>query len=75
MWFLCGVVCANTQQVKLADFLVELIGIFNAEENASDLHCCTHGNLMGAEQLCVSRMAKATRTGMMLTITIFASFI
>jgi hypothetical protein len=27
MWFLCGVVCANTQQVRLADFLVESIGI------------------------------------------------
>jgi hypothetical protein len=27
MWFLCGVVCANTQQVKLANFLVELISI------------------------------------------------
>jgi hypothetical protein len=63
MWFWCDVVCANTQQVKLADFLVESIGIYlNAEENASDLHCCTHGNVMGAEQLCVSRMAKATRT-------------
>jgi hypothetical protein len=43
---------------------------FNAGENVSDLYCCTHGSIMGAEQLYARRMAKASRTGMVLTITI-----
>jgi hypothetical protein len=60
---------------KTCQFFGRIDWHFNAEENASDLYCCTHGNVMGAEQLCISRMVKATRTGMMLTITIFASFV
>jgi hypothetical protein len=55
---------------KICQIFGRLNWHFDAEENVSDLHCCTHGTVMGAEQLYVRRMAKATRTGMMLTITI-----
>jgi hypothetical protein len=55
---------------KICRFFGRLNCHFDAEENVSDLLCCTHGSVMGAEQLYVRRVAKAARTGMMLTITI-----
>jgi hypothetical protein len=36
---------------------------FWAEENASDLHCCTHGRVVGAEQICMRRMTLASLQG------------
>jgi hypothetical protein len=39
---------------------------FRAGENIFDLHVCTHGRRVGAEQLYVSRRAKAAQTVMVL---------
>jgi hypothetical protein len=55
---------------KICQFFGRLNRHFDTEENVSDLHCCTHGSVMGVEQLYVRRMAKAARMSMMLTITI-----
>jgi hypothetical protein len=55
---------------KIYQFFGRTYWHFNTGENAFDLHCCIHGSIMGAEKLYMRRMAKATRTGMVLTITI-----
>ncbi len=65
----CVVLCQRPVS-KICQFFCRINWHSNAGENASDLHCCTHGIIMGAEQLYLSRMAKATRMGMVLTITI-----
>ncbi len=66
--FLCGVVQHPVS--KICHIFCRINWHSNAGENASDLHCCTHVIIMEAEQLYVSRMAKVTRTGMVMTITI-----
>jgi hypothetical protein len=69
VWCFCVVLCQDPVS-KICRFFCRINWHSNAGENASDLHCCTHGIIMGAEQLYVSRMAKAARMGMVLTITI-----
>ncbi len=67
--FLCGVV-RTPSEYNLPFFFGRINWHSNSGENTSYLHYCTHGIIMGAEQLYASRMAKAARTGMVLTITI-----
>ncbi len=49
---------------KICQFCSSEVRVLTAGENASDLHCCTHGSKVGAEQICVRRKAKASQTAM-----------
>ncbi len=69
VWCFCVVLYQHPVS-KICHFFCRINWHSNAGENTPDLHCCTHGIIMGVEQLYVSRMAKATRTGMVLMITI-----
>ena len=69
VWCFCVVLCQHPVS-KICRFFCRTNWHSNAGENASDLHCCTHGIIMEVEQLYVSRMAKDARTGMVLMITI-----
>ena len=51
---------------KYCQFQIREKELFFTEENALDLHCCTHGRKVGAKQLCVSTRAKAAQTAMVL---------
>jgi hypothetical protein len=49
---------------KICGFCSSKVQVFTARENASDLNSCTHGRKVGAEQICVRRIAKAAQTAM-----------
>jgi hypothetical protein len=66
MWE-CVVLCVlapSEKNGKICQFCSSKVQVFTAGENTSDLHCCTHGRKVGAEQICVRRKAKAAQMAM-----------